>query len=478
MEPDLWLPGTFTKPLSPDFRTDGDRLVKFANLAWKSPELPDGLHLDPWQEWLIKHILERYPDDHPKYPGQLRYRQVLVSMGRQNGKSVLGAIFALYGLLMHEPGPIVVSLASNSEQARIIYNRVLYVIQNNKTLAKRFKKTTETRGIQTADAAGTYEVKAAKGAALQGIPVSLCLYDEVHITKPEMWSAMVMGTAQRPNGLVLGITTAGDDNSELLKDLYKRGHEAATGSDDLERFGFFLWEAPEGSAVDDTAALIAANPALACGRMNLEQTQNDVRAIPEPDARRYRLNQFVASTGSWLPTTYWHNSKGTWPAGGPVFFSIDRTPDWGYASVVASTKVDGKVHSELVASIVKPNLNTLINVCLDLAKHGPQQFVVDGYQLKDLANELKSRGLPVRVMTQGDVMNACGTAYGLIVQDKVTHADDPLINMQMPRATRKNIGEGWRISRKDSSTEIDGVMATVFGLYVAETTQEQPLQVF
>ena len=122
-----WQPTRYTQPLSEDFPTDGDRLIELVELAWVSPENPKGIVLDEWQKWLLRHLLERYPDDHedPNKAGRLRYRQVVVSLGRQNGKSVLGAILGLYGLLLHEVGPEVLSIASSVDQARIIYNRVL-----------------------------------------------------------------------------------------------------------------------------------------------------------------------------------------------------------------------------------------------------------------------------------------------------------------------------------------------------------------
>jgi len=164
------LPAIYTKPLQQNFFTDGDRLIELVNLAWKSPEQPEGLELDGWQKWLLKHMLERYPGTHPLYPNQLRYRQVIVSVGRQNGKSLLGAILGIYGLLLHNQGAQVISLASSTDQARIIYSRVLFTIQQNEWLAKRFKKATEQRGILTADGSGRYDVKAAKESALQGIP--------------------------------------------------------------------------------------------------------------------------------------------------------------------------------------------------------------------------------------------------------------------------------------------------------------------
>ena len=76
-------PTRYTKPLSPNFDTDGDKLIELVNIAWKSPENPNGMQLDEWQSWLLRAILERYPADHPYYPGRLRYRQVVISMGRQ-----------------------------------------------------------------------------------------------------------------------------------------------------------------------------------------------------------------------------------------------------------------------------------------------------------------------------------------------------------------------------------------------------------
>ena len=162
----LRFPAIFTKPLARNFATDGDKLIELVKVAWKSPESPDGIELDLWQKWLLRHMLERYPNDHPQYPGQLRYRQIVVSMGRQNGKSLLGAILGVYGLLLHQQGANVISLASSTDQARIIYSRVLFTIQQNEYLRKRFKKATEQRGITTLDGSGRYDVKDRKSTRL------------------------------------------------------------------------------------------------------------------------------------------------------------------------------------------------------------------------------------------------------------------------------------------------------------------------
>lgn len=476
----LWLPTTYTPSLTGDenFPSAGDKLLRLVDKAWKAQDQREKFALLPWQRWVIRHALEVYPEGHPK-AGTLRFRQVVISVGRQNGKSVLGAIFGIYGLFMHEPGPEVVSVASTVPQANIIYKRVKHVIDENPALLRKMEKApTKTRGMATRKG-GSYKVFAKNAAGLQGVPVSLCLYDEVHITPPETWSAMVSGSKERANGLVLGITTAGDDTSELLKHLYELGQQASAGSEDLERFGFFLWQAPEGAAVDDAEALLAANPSLACGRGSVADLQAQVRTQPEEDARRYHLNQFVSSSSSWMPIGRWMKAaKGGVPEGKRPIIAIDRTPDWTYATVTASVKVDGIVYTELVASLVNPNLEQLVRICQELRnRHYPQVFVMDGYVLKELGNELKTRGYPVRVLTLSDQTNAAATSFALISQRKVSHPGDPLLTYQMPRAVRKNHGDSWKLSRKDSSIEIDAVMATVMGIYVAEITKEATIQV-
>jgi phage terminase large subunit-like protein len=480
----MFSPAIQTEPLSEDFPSEGDWLLPIVRLAWRSADDPN-FELDEWQSELIRRILEIYPEGHER-EGQLRFRQVVVSMGRQNGKSVIGAILGLYGLL-RAPGQSVIGIASSAEQARILYDRTMLVIRRNKSLADRFAKLTDTRGIRAKDG-GKYEIKAAKSSALQGIPINVGLADELHIMPAGLWSDMVNGTSSKSNGIVIGITTAGDENSELLKQLYEVGYKAAGGDPQFERFGFFVWESPEARVPDDDDELIeyllAANPALQAGRIDMDTVISDVRAMPPTDVIRYRLNRFVAAQAQFITPLMWQ--KCARPFGDYMdigntrpIFAIDRTPDWGHASIsVAIKNPDGKTETEIVASIVKPNLEQLVSICTELMKHSPQAFIVDGYGLKDLGTELKKRGMPVSIATQGDVIGASALTYSKIARQEVLHSSDPILSIQFPRTVRKNIGDAFRISRKDSSVEIDGVMATILAIYGAETRLEQSLQVF
>lgn len=473
-----WPPLRCSEPLSPDFPSDGDWLLQLVDLTWRNDD-GSRMVLDRWQRLLIRAVLELYPEGHPK-AGQLRYREVFVSVARQNGKSVLGAILAMYGLL-REKGALVIGLASSADQARIVYERLLAIIKTDPRLSKRFRKVTDTRGIQ-ADNGSRYEIKASKSGAVQGLATSLGIIDELHITAPALWSDLVNGTAAKPRGLVFGITTAGDEESELLIQLYKRAED-----DENERFGFFIWEAEADRIPEDDETLapyiMQANPSVAEGRRPVEDEIPAVRAMPEADALHYRLNRFVASLNPYMPGDKWSGCRAgggyTYPTEGVMLFALDQSPEDGWASIVQHRRgPDGKTHTRMVASIQNPKLEQLVTVCEKLWRYSPAIYTADGYKLRPVMNELKRRGYPVHIGTQTDAVNSASFLYSKVMHGEFVHVGDPVLDLQMTRTVRKNKGDVYRIDRTNSSVEIDAVLATALGAYVLEQQQELPIQIF
>lgn len=472
----LQLPARFTQPLNKDFVTDGDLLIDLIETFFTSPENPAGIRLDEWQKWLLRAMLERYPDTHPDkgLAGKLRYRQILVSLGRQNGKSFLAAALGVYGLLLHQPGATVVSLASSAEQARIIYRRVLHIATQT-PLNRYFKKATEYRGITTADGSATYDVKAAKEAAVQGIPISLCLVDECHIIPRGIWGSAVLGSAAR-EGMVIGITTAGDDKSETLKELYITGAAAIEGTDpELERFGFFVWESKEGAEITDPEAIYAANPAVAAGRIPLDRVITDLKAIPEHEARRYRLNQFISgSKQSWLPIEYYHKAANTGITDitGAVL-SVRVTGKWEYATIAAAKRNGEYIETEIVASLVQPNEGTLYNELIDLyRRHNCVAIALDSGQLSTLQKRLKQNGFTLYALWGKELADANSNVYQLYLQEKIHHKNDPLLTVQIPRGIPHYSGDRWFIRQADAVGDIDALLAHIYAVHIAATREE------
>ena len=464
----MQLPARYTPPLSDNFPTDGDRLIDLLAMCWVTPETDAPIPLDDWQKWLLRHILERYPDDHAEHPGELRYRQVVVSMGRQNGKSVLGGALALDALTFHKGD--VISLASSREQATIIYTRVKHVIDKTPWLSKRFKKTTETRGIAKTDGSGKYKVSPAKEAAMQGITMIRCILDEGHLAKQGIWTAAKKGTSAIDNAMVLMITTAGDQESKTLIDLYNTADQVIADPSLNERFGAFIYEAPASALLDDPDAIKAANPAVECGRIPLERVLQDITTSPEHEVRRYTLNQFISgSRETWLPGELFKQATGSGISelSGSVL-GVDVTRNFEHATVAAAKRVGELYETELVASLVNPTEDTLVDLITNICqKHAISAVAIDDRGMHSLHRKLKERGIPTWNLWNKEINTACMTAYAMFANGRVTHNNDPLLAVQSAQAVSKYVGEYWQISRKDSIGDIDALLATVWALHVA-----------
>jgi phage terminase large subunit-like protein len=72
----------------------GYSVIEFAEMVLE-------MELLPWQQWLLVHMLETLPD------GTLRFRTVVVLMARQNGKSTLSQILALWFMYVYGVGLVI-----------------------------------------------------------------------------------------------------------------------------------------------------------------------------------------------------------------------------------------------------------------------------------------------------------------------------------------------------------------------------------
>lgn len=459
-------PARHTPPLTEDFKAGIDPLLPAFEYAWTIANGSD-FKFDPWQRELLRRVTELLPN------GELRWRSCLISCPRQVGKTELISAIGLWALL-RKPNQFNIGIASQADQARILYDRLQRIIASNPTLKGMMTKLTDTRGIKTTE--GTrYEIRAAKASTLQGIPISIGIVDEVHLVDDAAYSALIAGQGARPDSCLYGITTAGNEDSELLARLYANADKAIAG--ELDRFGAWIWEASEAYVPKDDdelmRLLIEANPALQDGRIDPALVLADARTLPDDDIVRYRLNRFIkSSTNTFIPFAMWQKNERSidevFPDG-QVVFGIDRTPDWEHATVSAAVLVDGIIHTEIVLSMVKPTLEKLVNVALQLNRHSPRAIMMDGLYLRDLHNELQLRGVNSTLVVKADLIRASSTFYARLASETLKHAPDPLLSVQIPRTVKKSVMDGFMVSRIDSSVEIDAVMATLIACHGAET---------
>lgn len=481
------LPVRFTPSLtgSEDFPSDGDWLLPVLDVALGGRGrrgVSSGLY--NFQKWLIRHALETYPEGHPK-AGMLRFRQVLILISRQNGKTEIGAGLGIYGL-RREPGDQVIGVASNADQARVLYKRTMEAIERTPALKKRFKKLTDTRGIRSIEGS-SYEIKASKGESLQGVPIEMGFIDEVHIVKDDLHQAMLSGLGGRDDAILIMISTAGDETSTLLNKLQAKGEEALAEDPESNRFGYFVYEAPEAKIPEKKEQLIEylklANPKIAEGHQPIENLLSDIETMHPSDVIRYHLNRRVNSTSVFIGLEDWMQLKRptgtTLPKETPPIFAIERTREWSHATITANTKdKTGKIHTEVIASIVNPTEDQLLKICLDLKKHKPLAFVLDGYRFKNLAKTLKEKGIICYAYSGSELAQACSVFYAKIKTKDICHAGDALLIDQLPGCTAKTKGNNFIIGRADGAAEIDSVYATALGVYAAETIKKKKATIY
>ena len=480
----LALPVRFTPALSgnEDFDSDATWLLPVLDAALGGRGEAKGLY--NYQKWLIKHALEKYPAGHPK-AGRLRFRQVLIVIGRQNGKTELGAGLGIYGL-RREPGDQVIGVASSAEQARVLYRRTLDAIDRTPALKKRFKKLTDTRGIRSLEGS-SYEIRAAKGESLQGVPIEMGFIDEVHLVKDDLYQAMLAGLGGRDDAILIMITTAGDETSALLNKLQEKGEAAILADPEKNRFGYFTYEAPEARIPVEQETFIEwlklANPKIAEGNADIQNLLSDLETMHPSDIIRYHLNRRTSSVSVFISIEEWLKLKrpsgAIFPKDLPVIFSIERTREWSHATITANAKdKNGKIFTEVVASIINPDDDKLLKACIELKKHKPLAFVLDGYRFKALAKVLKEKGITTYAYSGAEITQACSVFYAKVKTNNLEHAGDELLTEQIPGCTRENRGNNFIVGRTAGASEIDSVYSTILGVYAAETIARKKVKIY
>lgn len=348
-----WQP-TWSVPTLSD-RSRGEFVTDFAGKLLRASrgfKAGEPLEFTSWQSWLMDRVFEETED------GLLRYRRAIIGLPRKNGKSLLGTTIALEHLVFGPQGAQVYSAASDRKQAKIVFDEARQQVLNNPTLSRVVKVYRDA--LEIPSRGSVYRALSADASAAHGLGPSLVIADELHAwpSSPtnkrgdELWDALVTGSGDRPESLVLGITTAGGNTDTLLGRLYEHGKRVASGEIDDPQFGFWWWEADPEADPTDPEAWRVANPNLAEGL--LDQTDFEAAIASAGSAgfagfQRFRLNQWVRLAGEdFISPHFWAEAdKGeSVPLGASVCAGFDGSVSGDATGIVLIDMATGilKVH--------------------------------------------------------------------------------------------------------------------------------------
>lgn len=441
------------------------------------------LPLDPWQEYLVIHACELLPDGRP------RFRQVLVLVARQNGKTYLLMVLALYWLYVDRVR-LVLGTSTNLDYAKESWEKAVTLAEDMPELSREIPPRSGVRranGEQTLTVltGGRYKIAASNRKGGRSLTIDRLIMDELR--EHHDWSAYGAGvpaTSAVPDAQVWMISNAGDDRSVVLNSVRE---QAIAGAD--QRLGLFEWSAPDGAEATDIDALVAANPNLG-RRISLDSLMGDaLRAkeaggeqltsfLTEHQCRNVPLLSPAITPADWLACL----DKGDLSAvRDRVCVAVDVAPDLRHATLCAAALMDdGRARVEPVAAWSGPGCTDELRRALPdlVAKIKPRKlgWFPAGPAAALAADMAERRGWPPDGVEleeiRGEVTASCMGFVEQIVTRKIAHSGDPLLDAHVAGAEKLTHGDGWRFSRKGEG-HVDALYAAAGAVHLARTLAEK-----
>ena len=519
------VPRVFTPPLRPLTR---DTTLGFDVIDFASDVL--GIDLFPWQKWLLIHMLEILED------GSLRFRTVVVLVARQNGKSTLSQVLALWFMVVWG-WPLVLGTAQDLETAEEVWQGAVDLVEEDDELSKLLKRVVKVNGKKALEltTGARYKVKAANRRAGRGFTGNLIMLDELREHQSwDAWGAITKTTMAQLEALVLALSNAGDATSIVLRYLRKMAHAAVGDPDginadddpsmllptegdldddnldidddfeqDEDTLALFEWSAPPGCDVRDRDAWAMANPSM--GYSITERTISSAcKTDPEWVFRTEVLCQWSDGSleGPFPP--------GTWEAGRWVQLAPDEKPPKIVGNVKACIDIshdrtityvafagyreDGLPQVEIVAQragqdwvkgwLMDAKRRGRIDALTGQSKGAPVSAL-----LKDLKVALDDReddfDVPIEDWGSDDLAGWTGTFYDLVraggmtdggEQVGVRHLPQPALDIAAATAVTKPLGERFVWDRSKSATDIAPLVAATGAIGLLARRAPEPLR--
>lgn len=182
--------------------------------------------LSEWQyEGIIKPLFGQVHGE----TGLRRYRTAYVECPKKQGKSTIAAGIGLYLTYAdREPGAEVYCVASDFEQAKIVFNQAKSMVMTDDVLSEMGELFASS--IFVADTLSTFRVLSKAPKTKHGFNIHGLIFDELH-TQPdrELWDTLTLGVAARRQPLVFAITTAGYDRTSICWELHEYARKVRDG---------------------------------------------------------------------------------------------------------------------------------------------------------------------------------------------------------------------------------------------------------
>lgn len=396
------------------------------------------VELMPWQLEALTGQLSH--DD----AGGLCYRRSLVSVARQNGKSVaLRALIAW--ALTKEPirrgQPVLLISTAHSLDLAVEQFEVLAPVLEAKFGAKPYWSYGRNE-LEMPDGS-RWLVQAATPKAFHGYSPDFIVADEIwNVSSDVLFNGALPSQRARQEPLLSMWSTAGTEDSKAMIKFREEGLRAID-EDKRGKLFFAEWSIPPGVETDDSAYWHMANPAI--GYTLDPETLVDESGMADKAAfLRASLNLWISSAQSWVqPGEFNKLTVDHIPAGGVI--AVDSSiDDSNYAAVRAVKLDDGRI-GVTVAFIAQ----TLAEVWAEIDRLAPD---LSGIALTPSLAQLAPSSLDRKKITVGysELLTHTGTVRQFITERLLAHTGEQMLLEHVNRAVGVKTQGGYVLSSQKS----------------------------
>jgi len=181
----------------------------------------------PWQDQIIRDIFGTV-----KPNGYRQYNTAYIEIPKKNGKSELAAAVALYMTCGdNEWGAEVYGCASDRQQASIVFDVAVDMVDQCPALKKRIKPIISVKRLLYQPTNSFYQVLSAEAYTKHGLNVHAVVFDELHAQPTrDLYDVMTKGSGDaRTQPLFFLITTAGTDRNSICWEVHQKALDILAG---------------------------------------------------------------------------------------------------------------------------------------------------------------------------------------------------------------------------------------------------------
>jgi phage terminase large subunit-like protein len=261
----------------------------------------------PWQDSIIRDLFGTVKEN-----GYRQYNSAYIEIPKKNGKSELAAAGALLMTCGDgEWGAEVYGCASDRQQASIVFDVAVDMVDQCPALRKRIKPVMSVKRLVYKPTNSFYQVLSAEAYTKHGLNVHAVVFDELHAQPSrDLFDVMTKGSGDaRLQPLFFLITTAGTDRNSICWEVHQKAMDILEGRKIDPTFYPVIYGIEDDGNWGLEENWYKANPSLG-HTIDIEKVRSAYLSARENPAeenlfRQLRLNQWVKQSVRWMPMHAW-----------------------------------------------------------------------------------------------------------------------------------------------------------------------------